>query len=156
MRVAVIALVAILIGSCTPARRLTDDEIESRTESAFYTLPKPLPAGAPGTLIRRKRLLGAPNGSVAWRVLYRSTDLTGAPIGVSGVVVAPTRPAPKDGWPIVSWGHPTTGAYWAVRPLGRASIPSCSSKGCTSCCTPGTSWPQPTSRGWAPTDRPAT
>ncbi len=116
MRVAVIALVAVLVGSCTPARRLTDDEIASRTEGAFYTLPKPLPAGAPGTLIRRKRLLGAPNGSVAWRILYRSTDTTGAPIGVSGVVVVPTRPAPKGGWPIVAWGHPTTGASGRCAP----------------------------------------
>ena len=82
----------------------------------FNSIPQPLPPGPPGSLIRQERLLGAPDGAIAWRVLYRSTDVHGATIGVSGIVVAPTWPAPKDGWPIVSWAHPTTGAYGDCAP----------------------------------------
>ncbi len=112
---ALLLLVAVVAG-CSAERRVGEGEIESRTEGGFYTLPAALPAGAPGTVIRSERLLGAPNGAIAWRVLYLSTDVGGKTIGVSGVVVAPTRPAPKDGWPIVSWGHPTTGAYGRCAP----------------------------------------
>ncbi len=48
-------------------------------------------------------------GAKAWRVLYRSSGAKGEQIEVSGVVVAPDRPPPPGGWPIVAWAHPTTG-----------------------------------------------
>jgi pimeloyl-ACP methyl ester carboxylesterase len=73
-------------------------------------VPTSVPDGAPGTLVRHERLLGAPDGSEAWRVLYRSTDLNGDPMVVSGIVVSPTGPAPEGGRTVVSWGHPTTGS----------------------------------------------
>jgi len=60
--------------------------------------------------VRSERLLGAPDGSEAWRVLYRSTDQSGAPMVVSGIVVAPIGAAPDGGRTVVSWAHPTTGA----------------------------------------------
>lgn len=114
------ALVAILAGTmavaCTVERRAVEDVIEHEVIDTFNSIPTPLPAGEPGSLIRSERLLGAPDGAIAWRVLYRSTDVGGAAIGVSGIVVAPTRPAPEGGWPIVSWGHPTTGAYGRCAP----------------------------------------
>ena len=110
----VVALV--VLGACSGARRPVEDVVESHTEGTFYTLPAPLPEGAPGSLIRSDRLLGAPDGAIAWRVLYQSTDVGGAPVGVSGVIIAPTRAAPNEGWPIVSWGHPTTGAYGRCAP----------------------------------------
>jgi pimeloyl-ACP methyl ester carboxylesterase len=91
-------------------RRCTEDVVEHVTIGHFYDVPTPLPARPPGSLIRSERLLGAPDGSVAWRVLYHSTDRAGRDIAVSGIVVAPDGPAPKDGRPIVSWAHPTTGA----------------------------------------------
>jgi len=110
----VVALV--VLGACSGARRPVEDVVESHTEGTFYTLPAPLPEGAPGSLIRSDRLLGAPDGAIAWRVLYQSTDVGGAPVGVSGVIIAPTRAAPNEGWPIVSWAHPTTGAYGRCAP----------------------------------------
>ena len=79
--------------------------------AAFATL-------APGDAVRFASVLAAalalgavvaPPDAVAWRVLYHSTDLRGAPMLVSGVVVAPRAPAPPGGRTIVSWGHPTTG-----------------------------------------------
>jgi pimeloyl-ACP methyl ester carboxylesterase len=112
---AVLVFVA-FVAACGTERRAVEGVAEHETEGTFYTVPSPLPAGAPGSLIRADRLLGAPDGSIAWRVLYRSTDVTGASIGVSGIVVAPTGPAPAGGRPVVAWAHPTTGAVGRCAP----------------------------------------
>ncbi len=97
-------------------RRAVEGEIESRTVGTFYDVPSPLPAGQPGDLIRSERLLGAPDGSHAWRILYQSQDLNGTPIAVSGVVVAPNGDDHPGERPIVSWAHPTTGAAQKCAP----------------------------------------
>jgi acetyl esterase/lipase len=71
-----------------------------------------LPATAaqpPGTLLSLQPLPLAPDGATAWRILYTSTGLSGAPIPVSGVVIIPAGPPPSGGRPIVAWAHPTTG-----------------------------------------------
>jgi hypothetical protein len=82
----------------------------------FYVAPNPLPKGKPGDVIRSQPLAGAPAGSQAWRVLYRSVGVDGKPTAVSGVVVSPTGPAPRGGRPVVSWAHPTTGVVDACAP----------------------------------------
>ena len=102
---------AIVFGACaTDARRAEEDVVEHETEGTFYDVPRPLPPGPPGRIIKVRRLLGAPNGATAWRVMYHSRDVTGADIAVSGIVVGPNGPGPRGGRPVVSWGHPTTGA----------------------------------------------
>jgi len=60
--------------------------------------------------------LPAPAGVRAWRVRYRSRSLAGAPIGVSGLIVRPPGPAPEGGFPVITWGHGTTGASDACAP----------------------------------------
>ena len=65
---------------------------------------------AAGDLLRSEPIDDAPAGTKAWRVLYRSTDVDGADIEVSGFVVAPDTAAPAEGRAIVAWAHPTTGA----------------------------------------------
>ena len=42
-----------------------------------------------GALIQTQPLYGAPDGAAAYRILYRSTGLSGEPIVVSGMVVIP-------------------------------------------------------------------
>ncbi|HUC37220.1 MAG TPA: lipase family protein [Acidimicrobiales bacterium] len=79
---------------------------------SFYRPPDPLPAGAPGTLIRAERVTGVPGvpaGATTWRVLYRSRSIYGADIAVSGYVIVPPGQAPKGGFPVISWAHGTTG-----------------------------------------------
>ncbi|HEY3202157.1 MAG TPA: alpha/beta fold hydrolase, partial [Thermoanaerobaculia bacterium] len=76
---------------------------------SFYSASARSIAGSPGHLIRSEPLSGAPSGAAAWKVLYVSTGLDGRPTAVSGVVIAPTLPAPSAGRPIVAWAHPTTG-----------------------------------------------
>lgn len=114
--VGVLALVAVTACSGSAERRAVEGEIESRTEGTFYEPPTPLPAGQPGDIIRSEDLLGAPDGSHAWRILYHSTDVTGAEIAVSGVVLAPDGDARRGDRTIVSWGHPTTGAAQRCAP----------------------------------------
>lgn len=89
---------------------LAEGAIEEATEAPFYTLPSALPPGEPGTLVRSEEIASAPDGADAWRVIYHSTDVHGDDIAVSGVVVAPEGEPPAGGRPVVSWGHPTTGA----------------------------------------------
>ena len=82
---------------------------EPKPPGSFYDPPKPLPPGPPGTLIRVEPLEGAPDGASASKILYKSTDLHGREVAVSGVVVVPNGPAPEGGRNVVAWAHPTTG-----------------------------------------------
>ena len=85
---------------------------------AFYETDSWKLAGAPGSLIDALELK-APPGIRAWAVVYRSTGFDGAPIGVSGLVVAPAAPAGPAtgaGLPIVAWAHGTTGLADACAP----------------------------------------
>jgi alpha-beta hydrolase superfamily lysophospholipase len=78
----------------------------------FYTAPHPLPAGAPGKLIRIEKVTGVPgvpDGATVWRILFHSRSIYGADIAESGYVIVPSGAAPAGGFPIVSWAHGTTG-----------------------------------------------
>jgi alpha-beta hydrolase superfamily lysophospholipase len=43
------------------------------------------------------------------RITYRSFSLSGDGIVVSGALLTPKGRAPKGGWPVVSWGHGSSG-----------------------------------------------
>lgn len=129
-----LALVAVLglLAACTPIQeeRLQDDAESAPFVAGFYRQPHPLPAGAPGDLIRSAPALGAPAGAVATRLLFHSTDLGGRPVVNSGLLVVPDSPAPAGGRTIVSWGHPTTGAAETCAP-SRSADPYDSVEGLT-------------------------
>lgn len=78
------------------------------TVDAFYVVPNPLPEGEPGALIRVQEI-GTEGDRSTVRVMYRSTDATGAARAVTGVVTYPTAGAPDEGWPVISTAHGTTG-----------------------------------------------
>lgn len=92
---------ALVLTGCTPAVDPADRDGGDAGERAGV--------GDPGDIVRSEPI-DAPAGARAWKVLYRSTDVGGAGIEVSGIVVAPDSPAPDAGRPVVSWAHPTTGA----------------------------------------------
>jgi pimeloyl-ACP methyl ester carboxylesterase len=78
----------------------------------FYTPPNKLPGKTHGDLIRARKLKGAAALKAASSnelVLYRSTSADGTAVAVSGTVAIPKGKMPKGGWPIISWGHGTTG-----------------------------------------------
>jgi pimeloyl-ACP methyl ester carboxylesterase len=111
----VLAIAALVLAGCLPVgivvgRSLARHVAQEIAAGPFYLPPSPLPAGAPGALIRSEPITTVGADMVAWRIMYHSRDLNGNDIAVSGTVVAPTTAAPAGGRPIVSWGHPTTGA----------------------------------------------
>src|SRR5690606_28382300 len=80
-------------------------------EGSTYVVPEDLVDARPGDV-----LAAAPLPPVArladaerHRVLYASQDHTGRTVPVSGTVLVPQGAAPDGGWPVVSWGHGTTG-----------------------------------------------
>lgn len=55
--------------------------------------------------------------STAARITYDSTSgVSGSTVRVSGTVFAPVGPAPAGGWPIVAYGHGTTGVQEECAP----------------------------------------
>jgi len=96
-------------------------DTQSRTDSAApepdagMPLPADFSGSGPGTLVaantmptldRRLRAVT----SVAAKVAYTSTSgVTNELTEVTGTVFAPKGPPPEGGWPIVAYGHPTTG-----------------------------------------------
>src|SRR5512139_879182 len=71
----------------------------------------------PGSIIRVWPLEGGgPSGAggTAFRILYRSTGLSGEPIEVSGAIFIP--PGPGGGRNIIAWAHPTSGVVEACAP----------------------------------------
>lgn len=79
---------------------------------AFYRPPERLVAGPHGTVIwtrPARGLVEVPGARRTLLVLYRSRATDGRPTAVSGSVAIPKGTPPRGGWPIVSWGHMTTG-----------------------------------------------
>ncbi len=122
---ALLALLAASLASCAggaaagstgPARvtvpTVRAPSLTSTAVPAFYRAPDPLPAGASGTLLRAERVVGVPGvpaSARVWRILYRSRDVAGRGVAVSGYVVAPAGSAPRGGYPVLAWDHGTTG-----------------------------------------------
>lgn len=86
---------------------------------AFYTPPDPLPAGAPGDVIRyRPSKAGPPTArrlADAWQVMYLSTDALGRPDAVTGTVLVPKN-ADRATAPIIGWGPGTSGPAFQCAP----------------------------------------
>lgn len=113
---AVAALTLLTLVACEPPTPDQDD---------FYQPPTPLPAGAPGDVIRSRpaRFTLDPinrtpvAGVTSTQVLYRSTDATGQPMAVSGTVLVPSSPWIGPGTrPLVSWAVGTRGVGDACAP----------------------------------------
>lgn len=79
--------------------------------SAFYEpSAEQVAAGDHGSVIWSRKVVSGPTiGGTTWLVLYRSTGAKGGPVAVSGVVTVPDGDPPEGGWPVISWGHGTTG-----------------------------------------------
>lgn len=85
-------------------------------------VPDPLPAGAPGSIISSTRLSTSPPGAIGYRIVYQSRAVDDRPIAVSGLAYIPTGKAPKNGWPVLSWAHGTTGLADKCAPSTRPGL----------------------------------
>ncbi|MGK9148466.1 lipase family protein [Plantibacter flavus] len=114
--IGIAALVAFIIAAPTISNlldfgvRVGEGAAVESSVAGFYASPTVSPAAAaPGTIVRSEPVVGAPDGAQAVRVVYHSTDVDGADILVSGLIVAPIEPAASGSRTVVSWAHPTTG-----------------------------------------------
>jgi pimeloyl-ACP methyl ester carboxylesterase len=107
----VVAMVlAVTLTGVAPASAAPADE-------AFFTPPSPLPAGAPGDVIRFRRTQAGALGTTvdAWQVMYHSTDALGRPNAVTGMVLVPRSADPATA-PIVSFAVGTHGPAFRCTP----------------------------------------
>jgi alpha-beta hydrolase superfamily lysophospholipase len=95
---------------------------------AFYVPPQPLAEAKPGTIIWSTPIDALP-GAQAWKILYHSRAVDGRDIAVSGVVIAPTGPAPSEGRVVLTWAHGTTGLADACAPSKQPNLASQASGG---------------------------
>ncbi len=95
-----------------------DDEVSWPVAASFYDVPGAVPKRAPGTVFRARRIEGAggASGFRAWVVLYHSRSREDEDVLVSGVVAIPEGRPPRGGFPLVSFGHGTTGFTDAAAP----------------------------------------
>ncbi len=105
------AALTMLATGCSGESEATDSEsvaFEGSIEADYYE-------SGPGSLRSADHLLTidrriSATTSVAARVVYSSTSgVDGSATEVSGTIFAPRGQAPEGGWPIIAYGHGTTG-----------------------------------------------
>ena len=105
-------LLSLLLLAALPAAADAAKVRKGPSGTAFYKPPSPIPGKGHGGLIWARKLTGtaALKGGAGNRlVLYRSTGVDGKTVAVSGTVSIPKGKVPKGGWPVITWGHGTTG-----------------------------------------------
>lgn len=125
---AVIAVAAVSSACGSPAT-----QPPAPSSDSGMSLPADLSGSGPGTLITAstmptldRRLTGVT--SVAAKVTYASTSgVTNQPTRVTGTVFAPKGTPPDGGWPIVAYGHPTTGVMPGCGPSSSPNLANLSS-----------------------------
>jgi pimeloyl-ACP methyl ester carboxylesterase len=133
-RAATVALVVVGMVVCLAGAAAASAALARRTAAAvtlgpaglrFYQPPHALPSGRHGTLIWERTYHGvdALSGATNTLVLYTQVGVKGKLVAVSGILSVPKGPVPKGGWPVVSFGHGTTGIADACAPTRAAHSP---------------------------------
>lgn len=76
---------------------------------AFYDVPRPLPEGTDGTVVRARVLEDPPAGARAFRLLYLTRDHSGERTALSALLLVPRRPPPESRRNVVAFTHGTLG-----------------------------------------------
>lgn len=81
----------------------------------FYTYPsrRELLRARAGDVFRWQPMTVDPAlrraASRSLRIMYRSQGLSGSPVADTGFLLVPRGRPPAGGWPVIAWGHGTTG-----------------------------------------------
>ena len=90
----------------------------------FYDVPEPLAPGEPGALIRVEPLTVAGDAARATlRVMYHTRDAQDRDVAATGIITYPLAAPPAGGWPVLSYGHGTSGLAPPCAPSRRGSPP---------------------------------
>lgn len=113
-----LTLVATIAGGCSQRAPAVSNEPPGHG----LALPGSFGGQDPGSLLTANTLptidrrLSAVS-SVAARITYVSTSgIDGSRQDVSGVVFVPAGTPPEGGWPVIAYGHATTGIQWECAP----------------------------------------
>ena len=119
-RLALVCLAALVVAAPAAAAKVP----KAPPGLKLYKPPADLTAYEHGDLIWARKVENPlPQASRTWTLLYRSTSLRGKAIGVSGLVMLPKGKPPKQGWPVVSWAHGTSGIADSCAPSRDPSGP---------------------------------
>ena len=66
--------------------------------------------GKLGRVVKKEKVATQIPGAQAWRIAYISSDVNDLKTISTGLLIAPVGPKPKEGRPIISWAHGTTGS----------------------------------------------
>lgn len=83
------------------------------------------PATAPGTVVDSTPLPSAeliPHAGSGFRITYRTTGQRDESEVSGGMVYVPEGQPPPDGWPVVSWGHGTSGMTEGCAPSRTGNV----------------------------------
>lgn len=114
----VCAVSVVLLAACGGGSDVTPSE----SAALGGTLAADYSDTGPGSLESAEDLLTVDRrvsaiSSIAARVVYTSTSgIDGTPTQVSGTIFAPQGQAPEGGWPVVAYGHGTTGVLTDCAP----------------------------------------
>ncbi len=119
------ALATMLVSACAGESPNDLSRVPPGEEGeGFYAVDQDSVTGPPGELLQAQRVVPEPiQGATTWRVLYISRNGAGVPIAVSGTVSLPGGPAPKEGWPVLSYGHGTVGVADKCAPSRTSTVP---------------------------------
>ena len=111
--IGVVLVLVLVLGAVAIGQNRAHETERQADLDPFYRPPDPLPAGRPGDVLRVEPMdltvPGAPEGTQAWRVLYRSEYADGTATASSGMVFVPGGATPAGGRDVVAWAHPTLG-----------------------------------------------
>ncbi len=79
-----------------------------------------LSAGGNGEIVWSQEIAAAANGRI-WKVNYRSRDVLGRAVIVSGWIAKPYKSRPSGGYPVLAFAHGTTGLADFCAPTRRSS-----------------------------------
>ncbi len=116
---ALLVLALVLVGARWATSGSADDDGSARGPkgAAFYEpSSEQVSAGEHGSVIWSRPLRSGTGSGSSHLVLYRSTSAKGETVPVSGVITVPEGESPSGGWPVISWGHGTTGMADACAP----------------------------------------
>jgi pimeloyl-ACP methyl ester carboxylesterase len=131
---------ATLVAACSPATSVKPASAPPAQETPAVKTFEPVFGGAvelgppnltddgPGSLVSVDVMHGSEeledaNATYA-RIVYRSTSgIDDSPTEVSGVVAVPPGQPPKGGWPVISFGHGTTGVLNKCAPSRFPTLP---------------------------------
>jgi len=77
----------------------------------FYVAASKIrPDGKLGQIVKKEKITTPIPNAQAWRIAYISSDASDLKTISTGLLISPVGPAPKEGRPIMSWAHGTTGS----------------------------------------------